>query len=111
MQHLRIINRKAARVADATAVDPTKDVVGLQQGPAAPHIPLGCTNIFAPGWETDSAGGVAGLSQPVEGDIFDCYLGCYWPAQVPDQLNYAPDWAKSCAVAVRDWKKIDLIFP
>ncbi|MBK9241690.1 MAG: quinohemoprotein amine dehydrogenase subunit gamma [Acidobacteria bacterium] len=35
------------------------------------------------------------LCQPVERDLFDCHLGCFWPAQVPDQLNRAPDWTKS----------------
>jgi hypothetical protein len=110
MQHLRSINRKAARVVGATT-DPARDVLGLQQPPLVPHIPIGCTLVFHPGWETDAAGGTAGLCQPVEGDIFDCYLGCYWPAQVPDQLNYASDWTSACAAAVKDWQKIDLIFP
>ena len=34
-----------------------------------------------------------------------------WPAQVPDQLNHAPDWTSKCAAAQKDWRKIDLIFP
>ena len=34
-----------------------------------------------------------------------------WPAQVPDQLNHAPDWTGKCAAAQKDWRKIDLIFP
>jgi radical SAM protein with 4Fe4S-binding SPASM domain len=76
-----------------------------------PHIPLGCSTVFAPGWEVDRSGGTAGLCQPVERDLFDCHLGCFWPAQVPDQLNHAPDWTKKCAAAQKDWRKIDLIFP
>ena len=40
-----------------------------------------------------------------------CHIGCYWPAQVPDQLNHAPDWTNKCAAAQKDWRKIDLIFP
>ena len=56
-------------------------------------------------------GGTAGLCQPVERDLFDCHIGCYWPAQVPDQLNHAPDWTAKCAAAQKDWRKIDLIFP
>jgi hypothetical protein len=67
--------------------------------------------VFAPGWEVDSSGGTAGLCQPVERDLFDCHLGCFWPAQVPDQLNHAPDWTKKCAAAQKDWRKIDIIFP
>ena len=91
------------------------DVVALQQGPPqqpqGPHIPLGCSQVFFPGWEVDQNGGTAGLCQPVERDLFDCHLGCFWPAQVPDQLNHAPDWTDKCATAQKDWRKIDLIFP
>jgi len=90
------------------------DVVALQQPPQQPagaHIPLGCSTIFSPGWEVDRTGGTAGLCQPVERDLFDCHLGCFWPAQVPDQLNHAPDWVKKCAAAQKDWRKIDIIFP
>ncbi|MGH9387542.1 MAG: quinohemoprotein amine dehydrogenase subunit gamma, partial [Vicinamibacterales bacterium] len=85
MKHLKPINRKAERVETAT-----KDVVALQQGPPQqpePHIPHGCSLVFSPGWEADRNGGTAGLCQPVERDLFDCHMGCFWPAQVPDQLN------------------------
>ena len=114
MHHLRPINRKAARI-EAAASEPL-DVVALQQGPPqqpqpGPHFPLGCSLQFDPGWEVDSAGGTAGLCQPVERDLFDCHTGCYWPAQVPDQLNHAPDWTAKCASAQKDWRKLDLIFP
>jgi hypothetical protein len=47
---------------------------------------MGCSIMFTPGWEVDSAGGTAGLCQPVERDIYDCFVSCYWPAQVPDHL-------------------------
>jgi hypothetical protein len=113
MKHLKAINRKATRMEDVT-----KDVVALQQGggppqqPAPePHIPNGCSLVFSPGWEADRNGGTAGLCQPVERDLFDCHMGCFWPAQVPDQLNHAPDWTAKCAAAQKDWRKIDLIFP
>ena len=76
-----------------------------------PHIPHGCSLVFSPGWEADRNGGTAGLCQPVERDLFDCHMGCFWPAQVPDQLNHAPDWTAKCAAAQKDWRKIDLIFP
>jgi hypothetical protein len=128
MTHLKPINRKAARVeayvheAAARAVTPdgdTNDVVALQrprnggppQQPEPAHIPLGCSLVFSPGWEADRTGGTAGLCQPVERDLFDCHIGCYWPAQVPDQLNHAPDWTAKCAAAQKDWRKIDLVFP
>jgi hypothetical protein len=112
MKHLTPVNRKAERVESVT-----KDVVALQQQggppqqPEQPHIPNGCSLVFSPGWEADRTGGTAGLCQPVERDLFDCHMGCFWPAQVPDQLNHAPDWTAKCAAAQKDWRKIDLIFP
>ena len=27
------------------------------------------------------------------------YVTCFWPAQVPDQLNHAPNWTSKCASA------------
>ena len=126
MRHLRSINEKARRVerwvsatrgsgAGAASAD-EEDVVALQQGgppqqAPGPHIPLGCTLIFSPGWEADRNGGTAGLCTPVERDLFDCHAGCFWPAQVPDQLNHAPNWTSKCASAQKDWRKIDLVFP
>ena len=130
MNHLTPINRKAERVeafvqeqvqeaAPATAGASEQDVVALQgprngrppQQPDGAHLPLGCSLVFSPGWEADRTGGTAGLCQPVERDLFDCHIGCYWPAQVPDQLNHAPDWTAKCAAAQKDWRKIDLVFP
>ena len=113
MNHLKAINQKANRVEAHVAAkdEPKKDVVALQQTPQQPHFPLGCSLVFSPGWEADSTGGTAGLCQPVERDIFDCHIGCFWPAQVPDQLNHAPDWTARCASAQKDWRKLDLVFP
>ena len=116
MKHLKAINRKASRMEGVTAREAApKDVVALQQGgppqQPEPHIPHGCSLVFSPGWEADRNGGTAGLCQPVERDLFDCHMGCFWPAQVPDQLNHAPDWTAKCAAAQKDWRKIDLICP
>ena len=115
MKHIGAINRKAKHIE---ALNDEQDVVALQQGsgtpgarPPGPHIPLGCSFVFAPGWEVDSTGGTAGLCQPVERDLFDCHLTCFWPAHVPDLYNHAPDWTAKCAAAQKDWRKIDLIFP
>jgi len=47
----------------------------------------------------------------VERDIYDCYVSCYWPAQVPDHLNNATDWTAKCASATKDWRNLDLVFP
>ena len=120
MKHLSPVNEKARRLQRAleppAAPAPEADVVALHrqgppQQPSGPHIPLGCSTIFAPGWEVDRTCGTAGLCQPVERDLFDCHIGCYWPAQVPDQLNHAPNWTAKCAAAQKDWRKIDLVFP
>lgn len=132
MEHLRAVNQKADRVRAYTAKPSAPDVnLSAPDGasreidaldvealesrppepPPGPHIPLGCSLVFAPGWEVDSSGGTAGLCQPVERDLFDCHLACFWPAQVPDQLNHAPDWTGKCASAQKDWRKIDLVFP
>ena len=96
MRHLRAINQKASRVEQTVAAPPAGDVVALQQGsglpqqPEGPHIPLGCSLVFQPGWEADRNGGTAGLCQPVERDLFDCHRGCFWPAHVPDQAQPHP---------------------
>ena len=90
MTHLRPVNQKAARIAHEAAearrraAQADGRVVALQDGPAAPpkaegpHIPMGCSFVFYPGWEVDANGGTAGLCQPVERDLFDCHLGCFW---------------------------------
>jgi hypothetical protein len=127
MKHLKAINSKAGRVerfvSPPAAVpvpqpaDGDADVVALQGGgpPQQPgggaHIPIGCSLVFSPGWEADRTGGTAGLCQPVERDLFDCHIGCFWPAHVPDMLNHAPDWTGKCAAAQKDWRKIDIVFP
>jgi hypothetical protein len=113
MKHLRPINQKAVRI-DEFAASEYGDVFALQGGQPPqqrPHIPLGCSLVFSPGWEVDSAGGTAGLCQPLERDLYDCYLSCFWPAQVPDHLNNYPDWTAKCASATKDWRNIDLVFP
>ena len=125
MRRIKAINQKAARIEqyvaqtrpvpvspDTGEIEDELEVVGLESGqPSGPEIPFGCTLMFSPGWETDSGGGTAGLCQPVERDLFDCHLGCFWPAQVPDQLNNAADWTSKCAAAQKDWRKLDLVFP
>ena len=120
MHHLKAVNRKA-RAIDAIHAEQRErledeDVVALQgttgpRVPEGPHIPLGCSFVFAPGWEVDSTGSTAGLCQPVERDLYDCYVTCFWPVHVPDLYNHAPDWTAKCASAQQDWRKIDLIFP
>jgi len=112
MKHLRAVNRKAHRIDDIVT-SRREDVVALQDPASAPkpHIPTGSSLSFFPGWDVDSAGGTAGLCQPVERDIYDCYVTCFWPAQVPDHVNAYPDWAKKCAAATKDWRNLDIVFP
>ncbi|WP_404712401.1 quinohemoprotein amine dehydrogenase subunit gamma [Sphingomonas sp. MMS24-J13] len=115
MKHLKAINQKARRIDDAVVQAEAvteDDIVALQQKPAArPHVPMGCTLSFSPGWEVDAGGGTAGLCQPVERDIYDCYVTCFWPVQVADHLNYSPDWAKNCGSAAKDWRNLDIVYP
>jgi len=108
LKHIRAVNKKARRIDELVSASKA-DVVALQQ--QRPHVPMGCTLSFSPGWEVDSAGGTAGLCQPVERDIYDCYVTCFWPAQVPDHLNNYPDWASKCATATKDWRNLDLVNP
>jgi Quinohemoprotein amine dehydrogenase, gamma subunit len=112
MHSMKPINRKAKKV-EAAVVEANGDVQALQKrgGEGRIYYPMGCTLNFTPGWEIDASGGTAGLCQPVERDLFDCHLGCGWPAQVPDHLNNAPDWTDKCAAAANDWRKIDIVFP
>ncbi|HYR43244.1 MAG TPA: quinohemoprotein amine dehydrogenase subunit gamma, partial [Terriglobia bacterium] len=83
MHSMKSINRKARKV-EAAVIAATGDVQALQRRGAEGKIyyPMGCTLNFTPGWEVDISGGTAGLCQPVERDLFDCHLGCGWPAQV-----------------------------
>ena len=111
MKHLKAINRRRRASSAPPSRTSSRCSRAAAAAAAAPHIPLGCSLVFSPGWEADRTGGTAGLCQPVERDLFDCHIGCYWPAQVPDQLNHAPDWTAKCAAAQKDWRKIDLIFP
>jgi len=111
VKHISAINQKAARIEESMRSERGAGEGEVIPGAQGPHIPLGCSLVFAPGWEVDSSGGTAGLCQPVERDLFDCHNGCFWPVQVPDHLNHAADWTSKCATAQQDWRKIDLIFP
>jgi hypothetical protein len=112
MRHMRPLNKKAARIGDHVASQ-MGDVTALQDHSSSqrPHVPMGCALMFTPGWEVDSSGGASGLCQPVERDIYDCFMSCYWPAQVPDHLNNAPNWTAQCAAATKDWRNLDIVFP
>ncbi len=112
MNTMRPMNKKALKVAAGIAAS-AEDVVALQArgGEGKIYYPMGCTLNFTPGWEVDVSGGTAGLCQPVERDLFDCHLGCGWPAQVPDHLHNAQDWTDKCASAANDWRQVDIVYP
>lgn len=112
MKSLQPFNAKARRMEQIRSAE-SGDVVALQDKSKAGKVyyPLGCTLSFNPGWEVDVSGGTAGLCQPVERDLFDCYLGCAWPAQVPDHVSNNASWVDKCSAAVNDWRKVDVVYP
>ena len=114
MKSLQPINRKAQKQEELRIAE-MGDVQALQQNTGARdgkvYYPVGCTLHFSPGWEVDIAGGTAGLCQPAERDLFDCYLGCSWPAQVPDHVSNNPDWSDKCSAATSDWRNVDVVYP
>src|ERR1700684_4152721 len=113
MKHLRAVNQKAQHI-ERNAEALKEDIVALQApGSSGPkvHVPMGCTIIFSPGWETDSAGGTAGLCEAEEREVYDFDENRFGPAQVPDHLPNAPDWTSKCASATKDWRNVDIVFP
>lgn len=103
MKHVRPLNMKGKRVLKQLAAEEMPEVEGLQ-------LPIGCTTVFDPGWETDNSGmGLAGACQPMERDIYGCYGDCWWAAQVPDGLANYPKWHEQCPAAVRDWQKLKFV--
>lgn len=107
MKHLKPLNKKAQLVEEA--IDkPLPDESGLEEVVAMQTV-VGCTGTTDPGWEVDVFGGVAGLCQPMESDLYGCADPCWWPAQVPDIMNTYPDWGKS--ETGQDWRQLNEVFP
>jgi len=105
MKHLKSINRKAALLDKALDAGKAEEVVAMQA------VVAGCSSTFDPGWEVDPFGGVAGLCQPMEADLYGCSDPCWWPAQVPDTMNTYPDWNAKAPSAPRDWRLLESVFP
>ncbi len=102
MNHMKPLNKKAALLNHGhPAGDPVQTM--------APAV--GCTTVFDPGWEVDAFGGVAGLCQPMEADLYGCTDPCWWPVQVPDTLNTYTDWSVGSDNAARDWRALQAVFP
>jgi hypothetical protein len=104
MKHLKPLNAKAALIDAARRPEDVQEVVAMQ-------TVVGCSSTTDPGWEVDAFGGVAGLCQPMEADLYGCADPCWWPAQVPDLMNTWPDWDKDALSAGTDWRKLEAVFP
>lgn len=104
MKHLKPANKKAALLHEASSQGAVDEVFAMQ-------TILGCTSTLDPGWEVDAIGGVAGLCQPMEADLYGCADPCWWPAQVPDILSSYPDWSDGKDSAEKDWRKLESIYP
>lgn len=104
MNHMKALNKKAA-LLDMAAQDGSKESVVTMAAF------VGCTTVFDPGWEVDALGGVGGLCQPMEADLYGCTDPCWWPAQVPDTLNTYTEWSSGADSAARDWQQLKAVFP
>ena len=105
MKHLKSVNRKARLIEDALDQGKMAEVRAMQT------VIAGCSSTLDPGWEIDPFGGVAGLCQPMEADLYGCSDPCWWPAQVPDTLTTYPDWSTGADSAQRDWRALQAVFP
>lgn len=104
MKHLKPINQKAKMMDSATTSEQRDEVVAMQ-------TVVGCSSTTDPGWEVDMFGGVSGLCQPMEADLYGCSDPCWWPAQVPDMMNTYPDWSKDAPSAASGWRNLDSVYP
>jgi len=105
MKHWKPLNQKAKKIAARIEAE------GEEQDVQAMQLPLSCTTVFDPGWETDVFGGLGALCQPAESDLYGCMdWSCWWSAQVPD-VRHNPGWSDVCAVARRDWQNFKVVSP
>ncbi|MBM4219997.1 MAG: quinohemoprotein amine dehydrogenase [Gammaproteobacteria bacterium] len=104
MKHLKPLNAKADLLDAARTEAERGEVVAMQ-------TVVGCSATTDPGWEVDAFGGIGGLCQPMEADLYGCADPCWWPAQVPDIMNTYPDWDKDAPSAAEDWRKLGAVFP
>ena len=115
MKHLKPLNKKAELLDSAMDKNKSENQVkgddATVEEVVAMQSVVGCTGTTDPGWEVDVFGGVAGLCQPLESDLYGCADPCGWPAQVPDVMNTYPDWTKGAVSAGDDWRKLGDVFP
>jgi len=84
MSVLKAVNRKARKMERAVSAV-NADVQALQARGGEGKILLsdGLHAELHARLGSGASGGTAGLCQPVERDLFDCYLGCGWPRRCP----------------------------
>jgi len=104
MKHLKPANRKAALIEQTANEGELEEVMAMQ-------TVVGCSPTTDPGWEIDVIGGVAGLCQPMEADLYGCADPCWWPAQVPDIMSSYPNWSDGIPSAENDWRKLESVYP
>lgn len=104
MKHLKALNNKAQMLEKAVEQNCIEEVVTMTSV-------AGCTATVDPGWEVDVFGGVTGLCQPMESDLYGCSDPCWWPAQVPDMMSTYPDWNKDAQNSQEDWRNLGTVFP
>lgn len=103
MKHFKPINKKAKELKDAANAGREDEVVAMQSI-------VGCTSTFDPGWEVDAFGGVTGLCQPMEADLYGCADPCWWPTQVPDTMN-SLTWSSKASSSTKDWRNYSSVYP
>lgn len=104
MKRLRPLNNKAYSLSSPAAEGQTPEVSPMSNV-------VGCTTTFDPGWEIDAFGGMSSLCQPMESDLYGCTDPCWWPAQVPDNMNTSREWSEGKNSAMRDWRELQTLFP
>jgi hypothetical protein len=105
VNRLKPLNKKAHQI------DQAPDTEGVDKVVAMSTTVVGCTTSFDPGWELDAFGGVAGLCQPMEADLYGCSDPCWWPAQVPDTMNSHREWGEGVDSAGAGWQQLTSVFP
>ncbi|HLR18235.1 MAG TPA: quinohemoprotein amine dehydrogenase subunit gamma [Alcanivoracaceae bacterium] len=104
MKALKPINKKAEQIDQSVTTDELGEVMAMT-------TVAGCTATVDPGWEVDAFGGVTGLCQPMEADLYGCADPCWWPAQLPDIMSTHPDWNKNAADSAEGWRHLETTFP
>lgn len=104
MKALKPINKKAEKIDQAVGHDELGEVIAMA-------TVVGCTATVDPGWEVDAFGGITGLCQPMEADLYGCADPCWWPAQLPDIMSTHPDWNENAPDSSKDWRNLETTFP